>query len=988
MSATREQQAASAAASGPPETGEPCVVRLFENVVARYHDQVAVRAADHVWTYAGLNTAANNVAHALLSTAGTGPEPVAILVEHDSLAIVGMFGALKTGRPHFVLPTGAPDQRITSIWEDAQPAALISVSALKPVVERLFATVGIAPVVYIDEVDLVRDAPDPGIYPPALTPYCILYTSGSTGQPKGILIDHRVEHHWVAERTFGRYEAPGVPAGLVSPISFAAPKERVLQTLQHGATLCVFDFAAQGPAAAADWLRSEHIQVLRTTTSIFRLIFEHLPEGAVLPDLRLVHMGGAPAHSRDFELFKAHTHSACQFSHGFANSESGSLTYVSLGHDAVVEEGALPAGYLVGDAEILLLDDNGSPVAAGEVGEIVVRGAYLPVGYWRRPDLTASRWSRDPKDPSLRLAYIGDLGRWRPDGMLEFVGRKDWMVKINGQRVELGEVEAQLLSNPQVRDAAVAARPVSPGSEQLRLVGYIVPAQGAAPTTSALRSFLGQRLPAYMVPSTFLFLEALPRLDGTKLNRNALPEPPPREAPAAEEMPGDELEARLVEIWSSLLHVDGIGVHEDFFELGGDSLSVLSMMLDVERLAGRPVPRDFFRTPTVRGLASLLQRPEEESSENEEDDFQLAGAERSAAALHVARRNRLRTVVVTLREWAKNLRKSVEAFDLLEWFWSRRVRRMGFFEARRLLLRLSDQHMLLSVLYWRRKRLLRRYLASLGVPAGDLRRRVRHSFLAGFMSRLVGRQADYFGGEGSAFVRDRQRLIADTPLERLQDDFPVIGLEHVEAALRGGQGAILVTFHGGAAGRPLTELLSRRLGGAKIQGLTQRRAEASSGFAGKRDLMEPAVAGSVYAELAYYGQLLLRQGRIVRIAGDTFAPGPGAVFEIRVGDRRYEIKPGFAELALNSGAPVIPFGARVLENGRILTEFESPLDPGRGTREDQIRALVDQYESYLNRVLAGHPEIRRWKTMTTHLRRKRVHASARPTPALVQEKES
>jgi lauroyl/myristoyl acyltransferase len=231
-----------------------------------------------------------------------------------------------------------------------------------------------------------------------------------------------------------------------------------------------------------------------------------------------------------------------------------------------------------------------------------------------------------------------------------------------------------------------------------------------------------------------------------------------------------------------------------------------------------------------------------------------------------------------------------------------------------------------------------------------------------------------FRGRG-VFSTGLKQLIDSTTLDELDQHFPISGLEHVHAGLQAKRGVILVSFHGSAENRVALQALRRRLEGVKRQVIAHNMAVEESEFSGYREFMPSAVAGSMYAELAFFGQKLLQQGGMLHIfGGDTFAEGPGRTHWIEVGDRRYEIKPGFAELALNTGAVIIPTFGRFLEDGRVLLEFLPPFEIGRGTRDQQIAALVSQYADFVNMFLKTYPESLFWKRLRVHLNRPRKRA--------------
>jgi hypothetical protein len=272
------------------------------------------------------------------------------------------------------------------------------------------------------------------------------------------------------------------------------------------------------------------------------------------------------------------------------------------------EEGArVPIGRPIANIRMYVLDSNRQPVPIGVIGEIHIGGVGVGRGYWNRPELTAARFLRDPfsAEPDARLYKTGDLGRWRQDGALEYLGRNDTQVKIRGMRIELGEIEAQLLAHPRIKEAVVVAREDIPGEK--RLVAYVI-AEDASANVEALRTHLRAVLPDHMVPSAFVMLERFPLTPNGKLDRRALPAPDIEAYTArAYEAPQGETEERLAEIWKELLRVPRVGRHDSFFELGGHSLLAMQLIVRVRFLFSTELPlKAVFESPALALLAARV----------------------------------------------------------------------------------------------------------------------------------------------------------------------------------------------------------------------------------------------------------------------------------------------------------------------------------------------------------------------------------------------
>jgi thioesterase domain-containing protein/acyl carrier protein len=328
---------------------------------------------------------------------------------------------------------------------------------------------------------------------------------------------------------------------------------------------------------------------------------------APLPALRIVRLEGDRAAPRDVELFRQRFPPGAVLVNGLGATECGLVRQFFVDHDTTVPDGVVPIGYPVEDMDVVLLDESGrGPVATGEIGEITVRSRYLAEGYWRQPELTASSFRTGPD--GVRTYRTGDLGRLRADGCLEHLGRKDFQLKIGGNRVEAAEVEAALLEVPGVQEATVATREGRDGEP--RLVAYVVPSEPPGPTVSAIRRHLTGQLPGYMVPSALVTLRALPLDANAKVDRRALPVPGtdrPR-LDRAFVRPRDVLQQQLIDVWERVLAVHPVGIRDDFFDLGGSSLLALEMANEVARLLGLKVSlAAMLQCSTVEHLAEAIQ---------------------------------------------------------------------------------------------------------------------------------------------------------------------------------------------------------------------------------------------------------------------------------------------------------------------------------------------------------------------------------------------
>lgn len=583
----------------PASEVEGSVPARFARVAAARGDALAIVAGGERLTYRELDRRSDALAAAIAGAGGARDVPVAIHAEAPAAAILAMLAVWKAG--HFCVPLDAtlPPARLESILRDAEAELVVAGGA------PLF-DVGARRVIRLDSLDLEAAVSPPRPDITADTLACLLYTSGSTGEPKGVVRIHRNLLHRARCAVSSLGIGPDDRVSALHSPAFAAGLRDVLAALLGGATLLPFDVRRSGMAALADWIEGERITVLCAVVTTLRHFVGSLDASRCFPSIRIVRLGSEALFREDVERIRARLSPSCLLVAGYGASEASGIVEYRIGPDTALAPGRVPAGYPLEGVEILILGEDGSPRPAGEAGEIAVRSRYLSPGYWRRPDRTRATFSGDAADNAPRVYRTGDLGRLGPDGCVELIGRLDHQVKIRGYLVHPDEVERRLLEHPEIRQAAVVGRSDRAGGT--RLVAYLVPSRAPAPPSSALRRFLQARLPDYMLPAAFVSLEALPVTPSGKIDRGGLPEPGESAAlPDDYVRPTNAVEFMILKIWEELLGARGIGVNADFFELGGDSLRAAAFVTALERASGRSLsPSALLETSTVEGLARLV----------------------------------------------------------------------------------------------------------------------------------------------------------------------------------------------------------------------------------------------------------------------------------------------------------------------------------------------------------------------------------------------
>jgi len=579
---------------------EQSIPERFEKIVAGVPDRLAVKMGVRSLTYAELNKAANRIARAILEKRGQRREPVALLFEHGIEVVAAIFGVLKACRFYVALDPSFPPERIKYILEDSDAGLVITNDRNLALVKKL--TSDSRGLLNVNEIVDSIGCENPGLTISSDDFAHLLYTSGSTGQPKGALKAHRNTGRSAAEIPIFF----GDRLSLLHSVSFGSSSDHLFSSLLNGASLFPFDIKSEGVHRLASWLREEHITMCHLSPALFRQLANVLSGPEQLPQLRMIRLSGAPITQLDFDLYKKTFSPRTFLKIGMGSTEAGRICSAILDPTFPFPKEGSAAGYPRRGKKILLLDEDGHEVGPNQVGEIAVKGRGLATGYWKKTDLTGAKFISDPNGGGERICLTGDLGRMLPDGFIVHLGRKDFMVKIRGYRVEIGEIERALLAHPQIKDAGVVAWDRDAGEKYL--AAYVVPRGNPSPRVDELYDFLKDKLPDYMMPLAFVFLDSLPLMNG-KLDRTALPLPDKKRPYLIYPFvpPRTEEEQKLVQIWQQVLDVRPIGIHDDFFDLGGHSLLAAKLLVEIGRHFQVDLPLHVLvKSPTIAGLTKEL----------------------------------------------------------------------------------------------------------------------------------------------------------------------------------------------------------------------------------------------------------------------------------------------------------------------------------------------------------------------------------------------
>jgi amino acid adenylation domain-containing protein len=587
---------------------EGSIQARFARVVAACGDRPAIKEGATEWTYSQLDRAAEGIMRAILRQAGPRPEPIALLLGDGFTAIPAILGVLRAGKFYVALDPTAPQARQAQILRDSGARYILTERSYSGPAAEVAA--GEFQVLVLDDLDPgsgdsgAAAALDPG------APMGLFYTSGSTGRPKGIEISHRYALRYAWTVNHCGHLAAEDRQGLVFSYGFAAGLGVVFSTLLNGATLCPFDLRGHNATQIAAWLLREEISFLYPSVSLFRELVNVLGPGANLPSLRRIFLAGQTVYRRDVARYQETFHPNCMLLLGFSSTEAGAITEFPILHATPLPSQVVPVGSPLPGVEVGLYDTAGQRVGPLASGEIGVRSRYMATSYWRDSARTREKFLADPEGGDKRLFMTGDLGRLNQDGTLELMGRKDFQVKIRGYRIELAEVEAALFDLPCILQAVVVDQE-APGGEAI-LVAYVIPAAGASPSQEELRLQVSQKLPAYMIPSVFAFVDHFPLTSTGKILRSALPAPPGLHGTSLEGMPSDGLEHQLIPVWEEVLGVRPIGIDDDFLNLGGDSIKALRLSHNLQTRFGKTLPMvAVLQLLTIRRMAKYLQEGRE-----------------------------------------------------------------------------------------------------------------------------------------------------------------------------------------------------------------------------------------------------------------------------------------------------------------------------------------------------------------------------------------
>ncbi len=581
--------------------------KLVEEQAQRTPEAVAIIYEDKRLTYSQLEQRANQLARKLLELE-IGPDKlVAVLMDRSLEMVVALLGILKAGGAYVPLDPGYPQERLSFMLNDARAPVLLTQSKFLGHIETSSAHCLCLDTEWSQIDQQSVDKPDVQITPDHLA--YVIYTSGSTGKPKGVMISHRA----ICNRLFGMQDQYALTADdLVlqkTPFSFDVSVWEFFWPLLSGAQLVLAKPGGHKDSAyLAHLIKKQQISVLHFVPSMLAIFLDEPRLEKYCPSLRHVICGGetlsCELQNKYFSRLSAKLH------HLYGPTEAA----IDVSYWQCRKDGAhhiAPIGRPVANTQLYILDGQMKPVVAGKTGELHIGGVQVARGYLNRPELTAEKFIEDPfsKGADKRLYKTGDLARYLPDGNIQFLGRIDHQVKIRGFRIELGEIEYSLETYSAIKQAVVIVREDEPGMKHL--VAYCVLNAGQQLNMAEIRKYLQEKIPDYMVPAAFVELGEMPLTPNGKADRSALPAPE-RHRPELDKAyvaPRDDLEIFIAELWRELLNLDQIGIHDRFFELGGDSIQAARFIARLQKKLGESIyVATIFEAPSIAEYADFLKK--------------------------------------------------------------------------------------------------------------------------------------------------------------------------------------------------------------------------------------------------------------------------------------------------------------------------------------------------------------------------------------------
>jgi amino acid adenylation domain-containing protein len=577
------------------------VASRFELIAQKHAGRPAVVFGEQTSTYVELNRLSNRIGHVVDGLSADEQQPVAILMSCGINQIAAILGVLKSAQIYVAIDPADPVDRLKSVLSEAGVALIVTDSTQAALAVKL--TDGKRQVLDVDTLEDPGTAEnlDKTILPGA--PAYIFYTSGTTGSPKGVVDSHRNVLHNIMRYTNNLQIHSDDRLTLLQACSFSGSVSSMFCALLNGATLFPFDVRENGVGALAAMLVEQKVTIYHSVPSLLEQVVR---TGRSFPDIRVVRLEGDRCTPKHVALFRQHFQNDCMLANGLGATETGLSHQYLIGPRTDIGASSVPVGYPAQDFEAVVLDEAGREIS-GAAGQLAIISEFLATGYWKNDELTRQTFRPVP-GTSKRMYLSGDVGRVRSDGRLEHLGRRDFQVKIRGNRVDTEALEVAIAGISGVDHAVVQGHRNGLGHQQL-VAHFVLTDPNSAVSETALRTSLADKFPAYMIPSRFMAIDRLPVDVHGKVSRNEL-RPPDDQRPALDQAfvaPRTNTEKKVAAVWCELLNLREVGLEDDFFELGGDSMLALTLPMLVEEKLGRKLSDSVvLQARTVQQMARLI----------------------------------------------------------------------------------------------------------------------------------------------------------------------------------------------------------------------------------------------------------------------------------------------------------------------------------------------------------------------------------------------
>ncbi len=878
--------------------------KRFAKVVNTFPHKIAVNFMGKVLTYKELDMASDSVAQSIIAKIGDAPQPVGVVLEDRMAFITAILGILKAGKFYISLDLTLPETTVTRTLQVTETRLLIVDETKTTILYRKWAKDRV--VLGMDDMNSACSNRRVAIPVTSDALAAVYFTSGSTGEPKGVKWDHSCMLHgaYVNVNAFGI--TPDDHHSLNFSCTAAASVACIFGSLLAGAELHLYNPLNRGIHELCSWVNENEISILYLPVSLFRQLLYYLPEGDNFSFLRLVVVGGQTLYIHDAESFEKKFSSTARLLNRLAMSEAGGLTYLFIDRARDIAGEVIPVGYPIEDKELFLLDSQGNQVREGEKGEIAVKSCYLSPGYWNNEKLTKKIFLPDPQGGSKRTYLTGDFGRMLPNNCLIHIGRNDLAVKIRGYRVEVGAIETALHALTGIKECIVVAFDEKTSGEK-RLAAYVVEVPGSALNVSAIRRKLEVSIPHYMIPSVFMFLDELPLTHTGKTDKQALGDP--QEQLSRREVHCREfqspVEEKLSRIWKEVLGINKVGIDEDFFDVGGDSLQLMNIYTQIEkefRVSLSDVA--LAECNTIKELAHYISR---ESVPVSSDNKRQRNPD--------DKKKQVRKRVSWVSFWGSIIPYGWGATAIshcCRWPWFR------------------------NQFYGRKKAIISNLVKSGNFTSYDENALLEKSITCNARSKW------------------RHFALSKTSPEEFQKWVTIKGMSNLDTCKKKDKGVILLGAHTVMISI-VFEILDR-LGETNVMFVGGGGQQMINIMGISNGSTENILHSPLYKSMAdEMGRLYLRtfelhsaykvlaQKGIVLILGDGYMGKSG--FASSFLGRKREFGAGFARLALESGASILPVFSSMENNGKVTIEFHSPFESEKNDlyRKENEKKLVEEY---------------------------------------------